>query len=222
MRSRMSHVAVIAGIVLGAIAPRDVARAQSNSFTELSAEWWQWVLAIPTGENPLLDSTGENCDVGQSGSVWFLAGTFFGGTAVRDCTVPERTALFFPVVNSINFDTPNACGQGKRLPPSFYRDFSADFISGVTGLSVELDGQPIVDIHHVRSKVFKVTLPEDNVFSALCADLVGGVYSPAVDEGFYVKIDHLEAGSHTLRFQAENPSEMFSLDVTYHLNVVPE
>jgi hypothetical protein len=32
--------------------------------------------------------------------VFFLAGTLGGGDAKRTCTVPARTALFFPVVNS--------------------------------------------------------------------------------------------------------------------------
>jgi hypothetical protein len=41
-----------------------------------------------------------------------------------------------------------------------------------------------------------------------------------VDDGLYVSLDPLEAGAHTLRFHAENSSQGFTQDVTYHLNVV--
>ena len=50
--------------------------------------------------------------VGQSGSVWFLAGIFGGGSATRTCAVPAGKALYFPVLNSVNINAPNVCGQG--------------------------------------------------------------------------------------------------------------
>jgi len=60
------------------------------------AEWRQWTLSIPTSVNPQLDDTGQNCMVGQRGSIWFLAGVWLGGTAARACSVPEDTTIFFP------------------------------------------------------------------------------------------------------------------------------
>lgn len=73
---------------------------QRGALHGLAAEWWQWVLSIPESVNPLLDETGDDCVVGQRGPIWFLAGTFFGGTAERECPVPSGTRLFFPVINS--------------------------------------------------------------------------------------------------------------------------
>jgi hypothetical protein len=49
--------------------------------------------------------------VGQRGPVWLLAGTFSGGSATRSCSIPQGEWLFFPVVNYVNFNTPN-CNQG--------------------------------------------------------------------------------------------------------------
>jgi hypothetical protein len=91
---------------------------------------------------------------------------------------------------------------------------------------VEIDGQPIRHIHRVgRSIVYAVALPENNVFDAPCiaaglGDVPGGIYSPTVDDGVYVKLDPLEVGDHTLHFSAEGP-DGFSQDVTYNLTVVP-
>jgi hypothetical protein len=80
----------------------------------LTAKWWQWALSIPVFENPLLDQTGEKCMVGQRGPVWFLVGNFGGGDTTRSCSIPEGKRLFFPVINSVNIDTPNVrAGPGE-------------------------------------------------------------------------------------------------------------
>ena len=55
--------------------------------------------------NPLLDQTGQNAALGQSGEVWFLAGTT-GGSAERTVTVPPGKALFFPIVNNLWINIP--------------------------------------------------------------------------------------------------------------------
>ncbi len=224
MKSNMRS-SVMAGIGLGLAMPINVAFADTEAFKKLSAEWWQWATSIPVPENPILDLTGEKCVVGQRGSVWFLAGNFGGGMTTRTCSLPEGKVLFFPVVNFVNIDAPNICGQGpEMIPVEELRAGPAEFIDGVTNLSVEVDNKPIRNLHRVRSGVFAVALPEDNIFDAPCANDGGspaGVLSPAIDDGFYVKLRPLDAGDHTLHIHAENPGEGFFLDVTYHLTVVP-
>lgn len=201
-----------------------LAGSESEPFKKLSAEWWQWALSIPTLENPQLDSTGKKCMIGQQGSVWFLAGVFGGGEATRTCSVPEGKELFFPIANSVNFNTPNVCGQGsENISVEDLRDFSADFIDGITEVSVELDGKSTGSVRRVLSKVFEVALPGDNVFDPLCNpdfDVPAGIFSPAVDDGYYVKLEHLEIGAHTLHLRAETATGV-AQDVTYNLTVVP-
>src|SRR5262249_56510522 len=68
-----------------------------KTYAEWAAAWWQWGLGAPKDKNPISDRTGKFADRGQSGPVWFLAGTF-GGKATRTCSVPAGKALFFPVV----------------------------------------------------------------------------------------------------------------------------
>ena len=139
----------------------------------------------------------------------------------RTCSIPEDKALFFPVVNSITFNTPNVCGQGPAdLPIRELRATSAEFIKGVANLSVELDGNKIERVRHVRSELFEVALPEDNVFDSVCA-VPARIYSPSVDEGFYVLLHPLKAGNHLLTFHAENTTTNFIEEVTYTLAVVP-
>ena len=128
----------------------------SEAFRQLTSEWWQWVLSIPVAENPLLDQTGADCVVGQRGPVWFLVGNFGGGTTTRNCSIPEGKLLFFPVINSVNIDTPNVCGQGpERIPVADLRALSRAFINGAVKLSVVLDGKPLSKLARTRSKVLR-------------------------------------------------------------------
>lgn len=219
-----------AAVALGLLAPMQQVLADSDFDTlrTLSAEWWQWALSIPPSANPLADATGEKCMVGQHGSVWFLAGIFNSGEpTVRSCSVPKGKALFFPIVNSVNVDTPNICGQGSaHVSVDDLRTGAAAFIDGATKLSAEVDGKPIRNLRRVKSKVFAVALPEDNLFDAPCiaaklGNVPAGVFAPAVDDGYYVRLKPLKAGRHTVHFHAENPSQSFVLDVTYNLTVVP-
>ncbi|HXS83200.1 MAG TPA: hypothetical protein VN896_10830, partial [Methylomirabilota bacterium] len=70
--------------------------AFGHTYGEWAERYWQWVFAQPTPTNPQLDVTGEFGGVGQSGPLWFLAGTF-GNSAERNLTVPAGKGLFFAV-----------------------------------------------------------------------------------------------------------------------------
>jgi hypothetical protein len=88
---------------------------------------------------------------------------------------------------------------------------------------VTVDGVRIKKLTRVQSEVFAVALPKDNVFISPCSPLPvpANVYSPAVDDGFYVLLDPLPVGPHTLRFHAESPAGLLQQDITYNLTVVP-
>lgn len=239
MKNNAKRFASIVGISLALIMPmnKTFADSESNAFADsehsksedfdflkqLSAEWWQWALSIPTSVNPLTDTTGQNAVVGQRGSIWFLAGVFGAGTVTRKCSVPEGTELFFPVINSVQVNSPNVCGQGaKNLSVKDLRALAAPFIDQAANLSVTVDGAPIKNLRRVKSVTFDVALPENNVFVAPCGgDSPGGIYSPAVDDGFYVLLNPLSAGAHALHFHAESPRGTVVQEVTYNITVVP-
>jgi hypothetical protein len=77
MKPPISKISMIVGaLALALTASTDVALAQSaySRAKLLAAQWWQWALAEPARENPLLDTTGQFAAVNQRGRVWFLAG----------------------------------------------------------------------------------------------------------------------------------------------------
>jgi hypothetical protein len=165
--------------------------------------------------------------VGQRGSVWFLAGTFFplSGPVTRTCSIPEDTELFFPVINLVNINTPGICGQVGSFSADQLRAQIAPFIDAATKVSVELDGKSIKSVRRIKSRVFAAVEPQDNIFLALCnGDSPPGIYSPSVDDGIYATIHSLEPGHHHLHFHAESHTVIFGdvvQDITYDLTVVP-
>ena len=225
MKSNARRFVSIVAVGLWLAMPLNRAFADDSILERLTAQWWQWALSVPTPVNPLTDQTGEDCVIGQRGSTWFLTGIFGGGTVARTCSVPQGKTLFFPIINSVNLNTPNVCGQdANNIPVADLRAFSASFIDGATNLSVKLDGKQVKKLpRRVQSQVFELALPEDNVFDPLCDPLnvPAGIYSPAVDDGFYMMLEPLKTGNHTLQFHAENPSQGFVEDVTYNITVVP-
>ena len=121
---------------------------------------------------------------------------------------------------------PNVCGQDKKdLTVSQVHADAAAQIAGAANLSVTLDGKAITNLQRAgQATVFAVALPEDNQFDAPCATLGGvpaGIFSPAAGDGFYVLLDPLKKGKHTLHFHAEMPAGTLNQDVTYNLTVVP-
>jgi hypothetical protein len=196
-----------------------VSNAHGAGFGGLDAEWWQWALSIPFATNPVADDTGEDCMVGQRGDLWFLAGSF-GGTATRNCTIPDDKTILVPAINTFNADTPNHCGQdATSFTVQQLRDGITPFIDASTNLSVTVDGRR-QRLTRVRSNVFEFALPAGNVFEAFgVPSCPAGIYSPVVADGWYALITPLQKGAHLLHVTATNGG--FSVDVTYHLTVVP-
>jgi hypothetical protein len=212
----------LVSVSVGLLLPLQMAFADCTGFRRLSAEWWQWALSIPASHNPTTDPTGEQCMLGQRGPIWFLAGVLGGGTATRTCTVPEGVDLFFPIFNQSFFDSPNACGQGAGcFPIPEMRAINAEIVDGITDVVARVDGEPVAEICRVRSNVFAVALPADNVSETPTAPCPAGIYAPTVDDGYYVRLGPLPVGKHRLRFRAKNPDGSLAQDVRYHLTVAP-
>jgi hypothetical protein len=229
MRRAKIHFAMI-GIAIGLIAPGKAASADPGTLPPgqlptFTALWWEWALSVPTPVNPTLDTTGADCMVGQRDFVWFLSGVNGGGSATRTCSVPADKTLFFPVINSLFFNTPNCAPQGpENLTVKFMRALVKPFIDAVQNLSVTVDCEDVKKtlLRRVQSDPFVTAVPADNIFGPAGCEtgpLPAGVYSPSVDDGFYVSLSPLSPGPHTVHFHADSGS--FTEDVTYDLTIVP-
>jgi hypothetical protein len=192
------------------------------TYGQWNARWWQWFFSVPASKNPGLTTDGAvDCSVGQSGDVWFLAGSFqSGGTVSRSCAVPIGKALFVPLINSwadnicntpqLSVDQLRAAAKSGVIPPG--------------KLHASLDGDSLEPSRAI-SPVFSYTLPPspDNViFASFGVYLPGDCWlsltvTPAVADGFYVMLTPLTAGLHTIKFGGKGPG--ITLDVTYTLTI---
>ena len=236
-RSVVAVMVVVVGLMVAAMIP--VAQADSsnpnsqvlpldsspygNTYGEWSARWWQWALSIPAATNPVLDETGANCAEGQSGPVWFLAGSFFGGTFERACTVPPDKALFFPIVNAAFGAAVFDCEPTQPGVPCNITVLRAAAAASMDPVTIEasIDGVPVRDLRdfRVQSPVFSVTLPEGNV-----VDVPSGTYAPMVSDGYWLMLAPLSAGAHTIHFKNKitgGPFAGTATEVTYHLTIRP-
>jgi len=197
----------------GGIALPPGATAFGLTLGEWSAEWWKWALTAPAAANPVLDTTGEHCAVGQQGQVWFLAGSFDAAPVVRRCSVPAGRSLFFPVVNVawIGFPGDDPITRDGIL------GMLAPFLVGATGLAVLVDGVPVPNVSRylVVSPLFSFVAPADTILGVP----EGTVLFPCLSDGFHVMLAPLAPGPHTVAFRA-TLANGFTQDVTYHLDVV--
>ena len=199
----------------GKIFPPD-AIAYNMTYGEWSAKWWQWILSIPTENNPLNDDNGRNCAVEQSGPVWFLVGTT-GGLAERTCTIPEGNAILIPVING-------ECSYAEY--PSFkseaeLRSCAITQIDKATQLKARIDGVDVTDLNSYRfqSPLFNLTLSENNIFGLPAST------TQAVADGFWILLEPLPAGNHEIQFGgglvdvSTTGTVNFATDAVYHITI---
>jgi hypothetical protein len=189
----------------------------------LTARWWQWIISTPQSDNPNFDTTGADCAVGQQGPVWFLAGTF-GGPATRACTVPAGKSFLIPVLNVLDGAVAFDCEPtvpGVACNVNTLRGLAAAQNDAPTLLSAQIDGVDVANVagYRVKSPVFPTDVSAtDGIFG-----LPGGFYNPQVSDGYWLLIDDLAPGAHTVHIHGiASPSAPFGqtdVDVTYQLTI---
>jgi hypothetical protein len=185
------------------------------TYGQWGAAWWRWALQIPASVSPITDPTGARCATGQSGHVWFLAGTNGSGTAERTCAVPAGKALFFPIVNAFDAEPPGTETYDQLL--SEMRSF-IDLDDATTAATV--DGHPLSIGPAYRAvsppPPFSFVLPQDNLFGD---PSLAGPYD-AVSDGYWAMLAPLSPGTHTVTFHGTAPllpTGTLEVSVTYHL-----
>jgi len=182
-------------------------------YEELSIKWWQWALSIPIPKNPILDTTGENGGIGQSGGVWFLAGTK-GTTGVkRTVDIPANKFIFIPIFKIISFPYPTFETNDQL------KGDVKGYIDQVKVHNVELDGKNL-DNFRVDSRIFIFTVPKNNYLNLDYPDLPARSYRAASD-GYWIMLKPLPVGKHTIVING-NIDESLKNQVTYTINIKPE
>jgi hypothetical protein len=168
------------------------------------------------------------CRAGQSGPVFFLAGTDGKDPFTRDqCTVPFGKLLFFPLLNAFDVHTP---GDGLDTAADVFADF-LKFKFRADQLHASVDGVAVRHLDPATTPYrgcaapvagctgpFSLVFPDANLFDPLPA----GTYAPAVADGYYLLLLPLRPGVHTITFGGTGNFNKAATaeDITYHLRVV--
>lgn len=233
----MTIIGLAAGIALCAgqgnqdnprVIPPD-ANAHGMSCSQWADAWWQWGWSFSQDINPVLDPTGENAAQGQSGSIWFLAGTL-GWEAERTVTVPCGKSMLIPVVYSAWINLP-ALGDAPWSPEQevFARAYTAGAIDEVVAVFCTIDGAAVQNLPAYRcqtplGEAFMISIPENDIMGVVGLPTVdggtfqAGTYGPAVQDGIYLMLPPLPVGQHEIRFGSLALSG-WDMDVTYHMTV---
>jgi hypothetical protein len=126
--------------------PTFVAVAPQGVWT---GEWWNWVERL---QNQPVDAQGAvDCTLGQTGDVWFLAGTpgdLSIGPVTRTCTVPAGKTLVGPLFTILFY---NGLGENYTFAekldmldavysdtePGFFNAQACQMISTIDGVAVD-------------------------------------------------------------------------------------
>lgn len=196
-------------------APPPPAAPHLKSYSSWGALWSIWAYGTPAANNPVLDTTGANCAVGQPvPGTFFLAGTFDGSTVMRNCTAPVGDAFLIPMLNGAAFA--QQTDPPEQRTEAFVRSELTCFDTAPT-LSITVDGVALANPQRFleHSVVFSLNLPAGNVFG-----VPAQLLSPSVDAGYYAFVEPLSAGSHNIHLTAFSAAcGGATQDATYNLNV---
>jgi hypothetical protein len=168
-----------------------------HPWEEWVERWCQWMFSIPVKENPTTDYIGRYCSKNQEDeNVWFLTGTFGNIRKVRRrCRIPSRKAILFPVLEK---EDSFAEDLDLRKEAELIQR-CADAMNRVTYVEAYVDGQPICNLYdyRVRSKIFSLTFPKENVYSVKPGP------TSSVCDGYWVFLRPLTRGKHVIEFAGE-------------------
>ena len=172
---------------------------------EWAEAYLQWIAAFARDSSPISDTTGARCAAKQEGDVWFLAMSDGTAAVVRTCTVPVGKTLFVPIASTME-------RSGNREPDcdSMARIAADNIAHRVSRLSMTVDGQAVdnLESHRVASR---------QCFALGLRQVPRSAAKTAVADGYYVMLQPLPAGPHTIAVEARFDGA--SLSTTYRLDV---
>ncbi|MGQ0612727.1 MAG: hypothetical protein ACT4PV_03120 [Planctomycetaceae bacterium] len=183
---------------LAVVTPGDL--YAGKTYEQWTQEWWRWLMGIPSGINPA-QAANENLQTNQSGPVFFLTGV--EGPVTRSVTVPQGTAILFPMINVLmDFPCPDPAFQpapGQTLL-AFLRGEADALMSLVIHLEAEIDGVPIPDLfnNRITTGLFSFTGHPSLTNFDPC---ITGSPQQGLSDGYWILVNPLPVGTHRIHLR---------------------
>ena len=186
-----------------------------KTYGQWSAEWWKQAVR-ETGATGTPFAAGEvDCAALGMGDVVFLVGTTSGtGSPVeRSCAISKHAAILVPPING---ECSEAEGNGST--DAELRTCAALQADGMTNVRLSIDGTALTGLNNFRfaSPLYRFSPVAGNVFEPYPP---AATNSPSVADGYWVMIDKLKKGTHTVSFGGDFPAAGFSTQTTYTLTI---
>lgn len=189
---------------------------------EWTQDWWNWWLshpaaALPFGDEPLTDPDGSQAHQGQSGPVWFVngvTGPTVSGAVSRTFSVPSGKYLLLPLINFLFVTSLGELCQDVAPP-------TEAAIDGVDALFLEINGAEIPEAqlanHREATGCFTAVVPTpDNP----ALEPVGS-WPGSYGTGYWVMLEPLPAGQHTIHGIGTHSGFQINIDVTDVITTAP-
>jgi hypothetical protein len=190
------------------------------TYDEHAQNFWKWLLSIPASENPMDDTKGDKCTVGQTNtnsSVFYLGPG--EGKIERTCTVPAGKGLLIPVMEVEQSDKELPGASVEVLTNAAKQDQDS-----VNSLYLNIDNEEYTydDLLKYRiqpTEPFQVIFPDNGIFGVM-----DGGPSQVVADGWYIISEPLTPGNHTVHSRSSlscpDPGcvePAFAMDVKYNI-----
>jgi hypothetical protein len=175
-----------------------------RSQVEWSEAYLQWIATFARGNSPVSDTTGALCAAKQDGDVWFLAASDGTGPVERRCSIPAGKTLFVPLATTLE-----RSGNKEPVCETMVR-IAAGNLTHVTQLTMTIDGVAVDNMESRR-------IPTGDCFALGARQTPRSTARTAVADGYYVMLEPLPPGPHTIVVGARFDST--PLSTTYHLDV---
>ena len=198
-----------------------VQTAALSYYSEVTKEWWKYVLSFDCSTNPLNFTSIASSPVRPGGTV-FLVGAK-NGSGIRTLNVTSSQLLVVPVINTLS---KYPCASFSSVPASglsLEQLLQADadkFIDQATNMKVLLDGRviKISNANRYRTNAFSVRGQSD--LSSCIDACISGQTQTAVSDGYWLFLKGLSRGRHVLTVHAEILQTGIVIDMKYIIDVV--
>ena len=181
------------------------------TYGQWSAEWWKQAVRQTGAPGTPFAAGAVSCSSMGTRNVVFLVGTTAVSPVERSCTISKHAAVLLPAING-------ECSQaeGNGSTDAELRACASALADEFTNVHVVIDGRALSGLSAFRfaSPLYLFSPVADNVFGIPAA-----VNSPSVADGYWVMVDKLKKGTHTVSFGGEAPAFGFVTEARYTLTV---
>jgi hypothetical protein len=213
-----------------------------KTYSEWSASWWQYLMGLPTTNNPLLHDPAHpviSMSTGQHGPVWFTGGDFGGkGPKTQNYTntVPGGVALFLGI-ESFEWDNADCPNPDTATPAQLLANIMPEE-NRATNIICSIDGFPVEGLTNVMTTQYRVqasfdfTCPAihnyvhdfESIGSESCYQNTNGMpytVHGAASDGVFLMIAPLSVGQHIIHYENYYPGYGLIQDVTHYITAEP-